>query len=439
MIKLMKKYNNSKDHKLGNMFKGMITLVIGAGFARGIGILSIPILTRLYSPEDYGVLALYISITSVIIPCLTLRYVQAIPLPTRDVMGGNLLSLCFKLVLITSIIIFIIFYFFAERIFTILNMSPLIQWWPLIVLGSLGAAIFEIFSFWRVRKKSFKSIAKAQVYQSIIGSVAKIGLSFVLMKPLGLILGQLLNQSVGTKTLIGSRFDLLNIMKSVDFKKEKLLFFYYQDFMWYRLPSHILMVLSVQAPYLMMASLYGSSATGQLALAIMVISIPTSLISSGIAKAYFAEVASIGRTDLVTIRQITHDLQKRLFLVGVPSSILIFIFSEFLFVFFFGSEWALAGKYAAILAPYILFQFTSSPLMEVVNVIGKQAIFLFLHGIRASGLIILYLLLNKLKIEQSEFVIIISLYLSLFYLSASLLVFFILNKEVKRHGKKNYQ
>ncbi|MBF6615098.1 MAG: oligosaccharide flippase family protein, partial [Candidimonas sp.] len=86
----------------GNVFRGMMTLLLGAGLARIVGLLSIPILARIYSPEDFGVLALYTAFIAVVVPVMTLRYVQAIPLPKTDVMAFNLFSVCFKLIIIFS-------------------------------------------------------------------------------------------------------------------------------------------------------------------------------------------------------------------------------------------------------------------------------------------------------------------------------------------------
>ena len=63
----------------GDVFRGMLVLLLGSGVARLIGIGVIPILTRIYTPEEYGVLAVYTSFVAILAPLLTLRYVQAIP------------------------------------------------------------------------------------------------------------------------------------------------------------------------------------------------------------------------------------------------------------------------------------------------------------------------------------------------------------------------
>src|SRR5699024_3463149 len=109
------------------------------------------------------------------------------------------------------------------------------------------------------------------------------------------IIGQFLSQSAGTTNLFKNALkDFKKLTSSV--KKNNIFFIakYFQDFVWFRLPSQFLMLLSVQAPVLMMAALYGSDATGQLSLAVMALSLPIGLLGRAIGRAYYAEVAAIG-------------------------------------------------------------------------------------------------------------------------------------------------
>ncbi len=416
-----------------SIFKGMLTLLVGAGLARVVGLASIPILTRLYSPEDFGLLALYTSFVTILAPMLTLRYVQAIPLPRSDAMAFNVFSLCLKLIFLGSLLAAFVFIFFGESIFGYFNMTILFKWWWMVVLGASGTALYELFSLWATRKKQYKSLARTQVSQSVIGSVVKIGLGLISAQPAGLIFGQFLSQSAGVTIFIrNAKKDFLVNFPKIEIKKEKLVAKFYQDFVWFRLPSQILMMLSVQAPVLMMAALYEKELTGQLSLAIVAVSMPVGLIGAAISKAYYAEIASIGKKDLKKIQSITVDIQKRLFLVGVPVALAAFFLAENIFSTVFGLEWREAGRYASLLAPFILFQFTSSPLMDLNNILSTQAAFLGLQFFRVLGLLLVYITSRYLHIESELFVIIISGYLSLFYLSASIFVLYLLSKEIDR-------
>lgn len=408
----------------GNVFRGMMTLLLGAGLARIVGLLSIPILARIYSPEDFGVLALYTAFTAVLVPVMTLRYVQAIPLPKTNVMAFNLFSVCFKLIVFFSVILTVALAIWAEPILDWFNMEALLPWWWLIVFGVTGAALYELFSLWATRKKDYKVIARTQFTQSLIGNLAKIALGLLEIRPLGLIAGQFLTQSAGITTFIKSaRQDLKTYLSKIQSSKEKFVAKYYQDFVWYRLPSQFLMVASVQAPVILMAALYSKESTGQLSLAIMALSLPVGLVGNAMAKAYYAEVAALGKNRVSKIKEITISVQKKLFAIGVPSLVLIFFMAEPLFILVFGEKWAVAGKYAVMLSPFVLLQFTSNSVVQVVNVFGSQRTFLVINLIRILGLGVIYFVSSQYGLSEAMFVSILSGYLFIFYLGMTFFMF----------------
>jgi len=421
----------------GNVFKGMLTLMVGSGLARIVGLLSIPILARIYSPEHFGVLALYAAFIAILAPLMTLRYVQAIPLPKTDLMAFNLFSICFKLIVLFSLVLSVVFTVWGGIILGWLGMEALLPWRWLIVLGAAGAALYELFSLWATRKKNYKLIARTQIHQSLIGSLAKIGIGLLDLKPVGLIFGQFLSQSAGSASLIKNvRAELSAFIPKAQRSKEKLLVKHYQDFVWFRLPSQVLMALSLQAPILMVANLYGSNITGQLSFAMIALSLPVSLIGVSMSQAYYAEVSRIGRGNPRQIKRITLEIQKKLFIAAAPIALFIFFCSEWIFVLVFGDAWRLAGEYASILSPFLLLKFTSSPLDQVFNVVGKQSIYLFINLARLISYSVVFWLGHTLIVDSSVFVFILSLVMAGHYLFVTILVVFIIESSVKKKNSK---
>src|SRR5690554_1208562 len=187
-IKKIKGYfNRQLSSESGNVFRGMLTLIMGSGLARIVGLASIPILTRLYSPEDYGILAIYTSIVAVLVPVMTFRYVTAIPLPKTDAMAYNLFVLCAKLIILSALFIGLLLAIYGKTILEWFSMEELASYWWLIAAGAMGAASYELFSMWATRKKDYKTIARTQFGQSLLGNLVKLGLGMLAVKPLGLI------------------------------------------------------------------------------------------------------------------------------------------------------------------------------------------------------------------------------------------------------------
>lgn len=415
--------------ELSSMFRGVVTILIGSSIARIIGFATIPILTRIYTPEDYGLLALYLSFITVLSQSFSLRYVQAIPLPRSELVAFNLFILCVKTIFISIILFSIIFWLLGERILNFFSMDALIPYSWLIILGSGLMAFYELLNLWATRNRQYKKISISQFNESVVGSISKIGLGIFTIKPEGLILGLIASQIAGILTLLKDAVRVFFKFKTrTSLQSQYFLARYFQGFVWFRLPSQVLMSLSVQAPVLMSAALYSKDITGQLSLAIITISVPAGLIGKAISRAFYAEIAVVGKTNLAKVRRMTIGLQKRLFIVGIPIAIVAMLSVEHLFIFVFGEEWHLAGKYAMLLAPFMLFQFTSSPLMEVINITGSQSYYLFLHSVRVIGLVLMFYFSKIMEIHSDMFVLLLSAYLSIFYLTASLLVYFSISK-----------
>ena len=74
----------------GEFSRNVLTLMTGTSIAQAIPIAISPILTRIYTPEDFGVFALYMAIATVVSVIATGRYETAIMLPKKDSEAINL-------------------------------------------------------------------------------------------------------------------------------------------------------------------------------------------------------------------------------------------------------------------------------------------------------------------------------------------------------------
>ena len=101
-----------------------------------------------------------------------------------------------------------------------------------------------------------------------------------------------------------------------------------------------------------------------------------------------------------------------------------------LFVLIFGEKWTLAGVYATILSPYILLQFTSNPLIQVLNIIGSQLTFLVINIIRILGLVFIYIWFNYNSLDEIKFIYLLSAYLFLYYFAMTFFVLYLLRVAV---------
>lgn len=369
----------------GGVFRGMATLALGSGIGRVIGIAAIPVLTRLYTPEDFGALAVFTALVAILAPLVTLRYVLALPLPRHDGVAMNLLVLSFGLMLVFCALIALALGLWGGALLTLVSMQVLAPWWWLIALGVLGTATYEMLTMWATRKRAYKVIAQTNVTQSAAGAVVKIGLGLAAWAPLGLLVGQVVAQTGGIGRLItGFGADLRAQWHHLRASRIRKAAWRHRGFPIWRVPSQFLMVLSMQAPIFVMAVLFDPESTGQLAIALSVLTVPTVLIGQTAAKAFYAEATLIGAHNPTKIKEINTAVERRLaFMILLPCLVLVF-WSDLIFQFLFGQDWKLAGIFAGYLAPTLFFRFLQSTTTYIYTIFEKH---IFPVILNALGLI----------------------------------------------------
>lgn len=375
----------------GAMFRGMTMLTIGTITAKVIGFVAIPILSRLYNPEDFGVLAIFASLISILVPFVTFRYPLAIPLPRHDGMAINILILSVGLMVCMILIFGAVLGIFGSSLLGLFSAEKLAPYWWLVVLGLIGGASYEIISFWATRKRAYKIVAQTIALQGLLGNLIKIGFGFLAVKPLGLLVGHLLATSGGITSLyLSLKSDFLVNSRHIRWQRIKLAAGRYRDFPTYRLPSQIFLVLAQQMPIMLMAYAFGAAALGQFALAKMVVSLPVHLLSDALGKSAYGELAKIGRKNPTEIKKILNSTIKGLFLAALFPVVGIFLLSPYVLPFILGKEWNDAGLYASGLSIYLLATVIAVPMPAFVNVFERQKEFLVWNAIRCIILGLLF-------------------------------------------------
>lgn len=374
--RLIKKWHSNSS--VGAIFRNMTMLASGSIAAKALGIFTLPVITRLYQPEHFGVLSIFTAITALIVPFCTLRYSMAIPLPRHDGMAATLAVMCGLCLLVNSSLVFVVFWLTAPALLGLLSMEQLLPFWWLVPVAVAGSGIYELLSNWAVREKAFKPLAKTKVWQAVIGSSVKIGLGFLGVKPLGLLIGQVFTQAGGIVSLLQSfqRKFRSSCRRHVTRKRMVFAFKRFADFPRYRLPSQVLLIMSTNAPLLYFAWRFGPETTGQLGLALTMLALPMTLFGQTTGQAYYAEIARIGKQDPEEIYKITKSITKKLFLISIVPFLILLAGGPWLFQFVFGEAWRQAGIFASLLAINLLPQFVTSPVMNTLNIFDKQGYYL---------------------------------------------------------------
>ncbi|MFT0860558.1 lipopolysaccharide biosynthesis protein [Ancylobacter sp. G4_0304] len=410
----------------GRIFHGMARLALGGAAARVVSLCTVPILARLYTPADYGLVAVYTALVQMLLPVVALRYPMAIPLPRRDEMALALFTLSCLLTLGIGALVGVALFFLGPWLLDLFSAEALAPWWFLLPIGLLMAGFSEILNSWATRRRAYQLMAVNSVAAVLVGDGLKLGLGFLGVRPLGLLFGQMANQSGGilrfTQVFLK---DFRRIPKVVT--RSRLLFIasFYKDYPIYRLPSQIILVFTMQAPLLYTAKFYGIAVSGQLGLALTMLALPVAIIGQSIGRAYYAELAQLGRNRPEQIFSVTVKIQLLLFAAGIVPTLALMFLGPLMFRIAFGPQWELAGHYASLLSIYILLQFTSAPLMQLLNIYNRQRAFLVMNVLRAIAFVALCLAVTHFELSAENYVRIYSLQMVVFYAAASIYILYV--------------
>lgn len=374
-----------QDESSSRMLRGIAVLLIGSGMARVVGLASLPILTRLYAPEDFGVLSIFAAFIQLAAPVATLRYLVAIPLPRTNQAAFSILMLCVCTALVLSSLAGVLLCAFGQAILPIFSMEMLVPYWWLMALGMLGAGLYETLSMWATRARNYRIIARTQFLQSLTGEGLKLVCGVSGFGLTGLLVGQAAGHSGGTARLIwffGE--DFRSRIRRSSWRRIRLAARRYRDFPIYRLPSQLLLVLSMQAPVLATAALYDAEVTGQIGLAILATSMPFLLVGQAASRAFYGEISREGAIPGANLFRITIQTMLRMALFALPVALILYFAGEFLFVTVFGADWRQGGVFVTLLAIMIVPQLATAPVLEVLNLVASQKAYLLIYALRCG-------------------------------------------------------
>ena len=389
--------------------RNVLTLMTGTTIAQALPIAVTPILTRLYSPEEFGFFALFLATITILGSAVNGRYEQAILLPSKNDDAINVAALGLLIAFFFFSILLFLVIIFNSKITILLGNDNLRLWLYIVPFVVLIIGLFNILNYLNIRKKKYMDIAKAKIFKSSVMSSLQLFLGYLKFGVSGLIIGQVISQIVANFQLAKNSKKNYNLNK---IKKKDILRVAkkYIKFPKYSLWAGLLNISSHQTTSILISFVYGMKSLGFYFLPFRVLGLPTSLISGAIGDVFFQQ-ASAEKIKTGTAKITFVKTFKKLICISFLIFFPIYWVIEDLFIFVFGESWAIAGLYAKILTPLFFIQFCISPL-TTMNVIFKknevslywQIVLFFLH----SGLIaIFYFLKISIEIYLQTMVIVI--------------------------------
>ncbi|HDJ5548938.1 TPA: type 8 capsular polysaccharide synthesis protein Cap8K [Staphylococcus aureus] len=409
--------------RLNKFIGDSFLMILSSGIAQVILIITTPIITRLYSPTEFGEFTIFSNIAMILIPIINARY-DLLIVNTKNDRSANILSqISF---LISLLILLILIPIFAISAWLYPNF---ILDFIFIIIMLFLVSLTNIFTNYLNKERKYKVLSLINVFRA--GSMALLQIIFGLLAlgSLGLIIGFSLSYIAGITLGYKTFKKHFNIVR--DKEETKALFLENKNQLVYSTPSILLNSLSFSIVVFFIGILYTNTEVGIYGMAIRVLGIPVTIISLGLSK-IFMQQANDYYIEHGNFRNLLLKFSSILVIVSIILYVPLYLFSEELVNILLGHSWVDAITVIKIVIPLFVIRLIVSTVSLSVIVLQKQQLELILQALFLIGTTVTFVISKMLNLTFLNFVSINTVVLIVSYMIFFIaLYYFAKNKQFK--------
>jgi O-antigen/teichoic acid export membrane protein len=353
------------------------TLMSGKAIAGVVALATMPIVARLFDPQEFGIAAVYMAIVSIVGQVGSLRYEEAIILQTKMAEIQRLTRLCWLVlsIMCTGLLITVASHMFGWVSWATLDL--LNGWAWLLPIGVALTGLLQIQESELNRQRKYRLLSGSLVAGNATTSGSRIISGFLTgSTSFGLISGLLLGQTArlcvqrtgirwkGTGRMgVGTLRELTSVAKR------------HADFPLYSAPTGVIFAMGQNLPAVFLGLMFSPAVAGLYAMVRQILHVSVTMVSKSVSRVFLQKVATIRREDRSIVRAYTLTTGT-LAAAGIPALIVLVLFGSDLAVWFLGDKWIDAGRFVGIVAPWVYMIWVMAPCKSVYVVLRRQGVYL---------------------------------------------------------------
>lgn len=365
-----------------SQFKSMAVLASGTVAAQLVTVVFAPALTRLYGPEPYGNLSMFLSVATTLSSVATLSYATAIAVERRQIAAFWLACLSMIVAVGVSVIILIVSLLTPADVLHAAGLATLAGVLWLLPISIFVTACIQVLENWHLRHGNFSRLATGAVTNATAAGLGRSAAGLFRPTAESLISMGIIAQvfhvtflamtarSLFSTLRIATRRSRRRVLRSIGTVADR-----HRNFPLYRAPQVLLNLLSRAAPVMVLGSLFGPATAGLYSVAQLLVYLPYNLLAQPIGQVLLQRFAESVRQD----RPVAESMFRHtglLALLGVIPLGIIALFAPQLSTIAFGAEWQGSGIFAQWLALWVYFNFLNVPSVQAMVVHGAQDLIL---------------------------------------------------------------
>lgn len=347
--------------------RGLAAIMAGTLAGQGLSLAAAPLLSRLYSPSEFGTFAVLSAIAMTFGAVVTLRFDAAVPLPDSEDSARALVGLSLLTTVAWTVLLFATYPWWSGPIIRLLNDDQVGSLLLVIPLVAASFGLFRTLNQWALRQGRYAATARRNAVQAAATVGIQVTAGAFGASSGGLLGGLGCGQAIGAASMLPGSGLRGNVRRAAmasaaaRFRRFPLLL----------TPSALANTAGLYAPLLFVAAFYGPIAAGLLGFAQRILAVPVTLVGQAAAQVYLSELArsrrEVGGREDAYFRTAT----KRLCLASAPGTLILLLAGPALFGFLFGAQWVESGELAQALAISLGAQLVASPLSQTLVVFER--------------------------------------------------------------------
>lgn len=354
------------------IFKNVSILSSGTVLAQLIPLLCAPIIARLFNAQDFGEFAAIMAVLNIFSVIVNGRYELTIVLPKDANRADSLLISSW----IIGFALAIIFFISSVPLFDFISNYFQIEFGFLesfyVTISLMGIAIWQPLNYFFIRRKEYLKMTYNKFVKAIstVSVTILVGYFFTDYSINGLTLGLVIGWVLlATFSFIQGPFHSFRMMRKsanngVEVLKE------YVDYPKYNAFPALLNSFASQLGVYVFVYFYSTEIAGHYSFSKQYLFAPLSILGLSLSQVFFQRITEKFNNKKSVIKELKYLF---FFLVGIAIIVcaIVIPFSEPLFNYIFGDQWAISAGMSKLLILYFTLQFVVSPLSTVLHALKK--------------------------------------------------------------------
>lgn len=353
-----------------HFIRSVAMLGTGTILSQLIVVAASPILTRLYTPADFGLVALFAAVVGSITPAICGRYEVAVVVAKSVSQSKQLLGIAFLMALGLSMLAFVGVWYCGGLLVRLFNAERLGDWILLAPFALFLAGVLAGMNYYSNRMHEYRVISQSKILAALFGVVASVTFGL-----LGLHSGLLLSSVIATAAVslwLLYRYNrILNRSLLLWNRRKRVLLLRYRDFPIYNASTGLLDGVRLALPVFFLSRYFPEAVVGYYALVLRVAMAPISFVSGAVSQVNLKKVADLVHQNQAVRPYLLRVTVMLLFIVS-PLLVILILYAPPLFAWAFGEDWRVAGDYLQILMPSLALQFVVSTVSTTFGATGHN-------------------------------------------------------------------